>query len=273
MPGETKHAMSDFLARAARYQSEEREIASRLIEIALRPTLAIGIAATTPTDDPESFRSASGALIYLSGVPFIVTNWHVIEAYRTFSARRETQFFFADRAIDPISRLYAESEELDLAVVIAAKLRIRSDRGRLAGVPDVQPYLPARWPPTPPQAGDAVFFAGWPEVGRSVDVANREAAFQPYGYVGATIQDVMPDKFTIQFDRERFVGITGAETRNQLQERRLSGLSGSPIFRDTSNSGGLAPELIGFVKEYSESWDLIIATSALNLRADGRLER
>jgi hypothetical protein len=264
--------MSDFLARAARYQSDEREIATRLLEIALRPTVAIGIAATTPTDDPDSFRSASGALIYLGGIPFIVTNSHVIEAYRTFSAQRETQFFFADCAIDPIPRLYAESRELDLAVVIAAKLRVRSDRGRLAGVPDVQPYIPARWPPAPPQAGDAVFFAGWPEVGRSVDVAKREATFQPYGYVGATIQDVMPGKFTIQFDRERFVGISGTETPGQLQERKLSGLSGSPIFRDTSNSGGLAPELVGFVKEYSKNWDLIIATSALNLRADGRLE-
>jgi hypothetical protein len=243
-----------------------------LIEIALGPTVAIGIAATTPVDDQDPFRSASGALIYFRGVPFLLTSWHVLETYRTFSRERQTQFYFADCAIDPVARLFMENDEVDLAVIDASNLHIRRDRARLLGVPDVQPHRPSQWPPPPPQAGDNVFFAGWPEVGRTIDIANMEATFQPYGYVGATVRDVTRHIFTVEFERDQFRGVTGLETRAQLEERQLSGLSGTPIFRDTSGTGGLVPELIGFVKEYSENWDLMIATSALNVRADGRVE-
>jgi hypothetical protein len=250
----------------------EQEIAEGLIHFALEPTVAVGIAATTPTDDPDSFRSASGTLIRLSGVPVLVTNWHVVEAYRKFAAQRETQFFFADTAIDPVERLHSESQELDLAVLLAYRLRIRADRNAPAGVPHIRVYEPTQWPPAPPQPGDSVFFAGWPEVGRSVDFANMEATFQPYAYVGATIQEATADKFTIQFDRARFWGVTGLETQEQLEERQLSGLSGGPIFRDMSASGRMH-ELVGFITEYGVNWDLLIATSALNIRPDGRIDR
>jgi hypothetical protein len=248
----------------------ERELAERLISFALEPTVAIGIAATTPTEDPDSYRSASGLLIILEGVPYLITDWHVLEKYRTLASFRETQFFFADTAIDPIERLHAESKELDLAVLLAYNLRIRTDRNRLSGVPHVRPYEPRVWPPSPPQPGESVFFAGWPEVGRKVDVANMEATFSPYAYVGASVSEVGSGNFTIQFDRSRFRGVSGFETQKQLQERDLEGLSGSPIFRYMPALSP-EPELVGFVREYSKTWDLLIATSALCLLPDGRI--
>jgi hypothetical protein len=245
----------------------EREIAERLIQFALASTVAIGVAAKTPTDDPHSFRSASAALIRLSGVPILITAWHVIEAYRVLAAQRDTQFFFADCAIDPIERLHCESQDVDLAVILAYDLRIRSDRNEAVGIPDVHVYEPAEWPPTPPRAGDSIFFAGWPEVGRSVDVPKLEATFQPYAYVGATISDVTKQSFTIPIDRTRIRGITGRETQQQLQEKDLSGLSGAPIFRDMS-AVGRPHELVGFIKEFAPNWDVFIATSALHIQAD-----
>lgn len=250
----------------------EREIAERLIHFVLEPTVSVGIAEMTPTDDPESFRSASGVLLRLRGVPYLITNWHVLEAYRNLAAQRATQFFFAENAVDPIQRLHSESAELDLAVLLAYNLRIPVERNRLAGVPDVRVYEPEQWPPAAPEAGDSVFFAGWPEKGRSVDIENMEARFRPYAYVGATIQEVTDGGFTIPFDPTDLRGVTGLETKEQLQERDLSGLSGGPIFRDMSASGR-APELVGFIKEHATTWGLLLATSALHLRSDGQIER
>ena len=152
-------------------------------------------------------------------------------------------------------------------------LTIRTERNRHDGVPDIRVYEPAHWPPAPPQQGDSVFFAGWPEVAASVDVPNMGATFQPYGYAGATVTEMTDHGFTIEVDRAKFRGITGRETQQQLQERDLSELSGSPIFRDNSaGSGGY--ELVGFIKEYAPKWDIFFATSAVNIRADDlRVER
>lgn len=250
----------------------EQAIAERLIQFALVPTVSVSIAATTPTEDPNSYRSASGALIRLSGVPLLVTNWHVIEAYRGLAAQQETQFFFGDTAFDPIARLHSESEDLDLAVLLAYNLKVRAARNQPAGVPHIRVYEPTQWPPAPPRAGDSVFFAGWPEVGRSVDIENMEAAFRPHAYVGAMIQEVTEGGFTIPFDPSTFRGVTGRETEEQLRESDLSGLSGGPVFRDMS-AFGRPPELVGFIKEHARTWGLMIATSALHIRADGQIQR
>lgn len=249
---------------------DERATAERLIRFALEPTVSIGIAAVPPADDEQAFRSASAALVYLSGVPLLITNAHVLEAYRLLSAERTTQFFFADNAIDPIERLRAEDRDLDLALLLAYNLRI--DTRRDAGVPNIKPFIAQQWPPEPPRAGDSVFFAGWPEVGRTIDVPQREATFQPYAYVGASIADVGGSGFTIEFDRTKFRGVTGCETEQQINERDLSGLSGAPIFRDTTTNGG-TPELIGFVKEHMQLYDVLVATSALHITANLRIER
>lgn len=249
---------------------EEVAIAARLIHLALQPTVSIGMAAVPPSDDKDSFRSASGALVYISGVPLLVTNWHVIDAYRTLSAQRKTEFFFADQAIDPIERLRDENRDLDLAILFAYNLRILATREN--DVPNIKPFEPAAWPPEPPSRGDSIFFAGWPEVGRSVDVAKREATFQPYAYVGAQIADVGSSLFTIEFNRKHFRGVTGRETQQQINERDLSGLSGAPIFRDRSGKGGGA-DLVGFVKEHTQDSDVLIATSALHIHPELRIER
>ena len=251
----------------------EQEIAESLIQFALEPTVSVGITAVPPTDDRASFRSASGVLLRLRGVPYLVTNSHVLDAYRGLAAQGETQFFFAENAVDPIERLHAESPELDLAVLLAYSLRVPVKRNRLAGVPDIRVYEPTQWPPAAPQAGDRVFFAGWPEVGRSDDIANMEARFRPYAYVGGMIQEVTAGgRFTMYFDPSVFRGVTGLETLEQLQESNLSGLSGGPVFRDMS-SFGRAHELVGFIEKHGAMSKAMFATSALHLQEDGQIER
>lgn len=263
----------DFLSRASRYQSDERQIATSLIEIGLAPCPHIIIAPRDPGDQEAQFHSASGALIDFAGRPCLVTNKHVLDVYRAESAKRPTVFEFAGVGIDPLQRLYSEDAAVDIAVVRLDGLRIDVARSPLSGIPNLQLYRPPKWPPNAPQPGDSVFFAGWPEVGRKIDISEAEAAFQPYSWTGVKVQSVTDDQFTILFERERFQGVSGWETAEQLAERNLSGLSGTPIFRDTSVSGGLAADLIGFVKQYSPGMDYLVATSALNLRADGRIER
>lgn len=249
----------------------EREIAENLIQFALASSVAIGIAAKVPDVDDDAFRSASGALMRISGAPILVTNWHVVDAYRTLAEQRETQFYFSDVAFDPRARLWSEDKDLDLAVIAVHELKILRDRNRAVGIPDICVYEPAVWPPPPPQPGDSVFFAGWPEVGRSVDVAKMEATFQPYSFVGATIAALTDRGFTIEFDRTRLRGVRGDETQEQLQERRLSGLSGAPIYRDMSGVGK-PHELVGFVERFSEAWDVLCATSSLHITKNLKLE-
>jgi hypothetical protein len=263
----------DFLSRAETVNSPQREILTRLIELGLTSCVHILIAPKPPIEVDDVFRSASGALIDFGGRPCLVTNKHVVDAYRELSAVRPTVFELADIGIDPKVRLYSEDEGVDLAVIRLDGLRIRVDRGALTDVPKLQLYHRDEWPATGPQVGDQVFFAGWPEVGRNVDVEEREAVFTPYCFTGIEIHSVPDDQFTMRFERERFQGIMGWETAAQLAERNLSGLSGTPIFRDTSLSGGLVPDLIGFVKQYSCEYDYLIATSALNLQPDGRVKR
>jgi hypothetical protein len=245
----------------------EDQLAAELLHFALESSVAIGIASKVPSEDPDSFRSATGALVQLYGRPLLVTNWHVIQRYRELSQMRETQFFFADRAIDPLPRLQSENQDLDLALIRADGLRLRADRNRNEGIPDLSVYEPQQWPPAPPQVGDSVFFSGWPEVARSVDVPTMEATFQPYGYLGATIADVTEMTFTVHFDRTSVRGVTGRETHEQIHENELSGLSGTPIFRDMSRQRK-PHELVGFIKRFAKAWDTFLATSASHIRED-----
>jgi hypothetical protein len=263
----------DFLSRASRYQSDERQIATSLIEIGLSSCAHIIIAPRDPSDQQALFHSASGMLIDFDGRPCLITNKHVLDAYREESVKRATVFEFAGVSIDPLQRLYSEDATVDLVVLRLDGLRIDVARSSLSGVPKLQLYKPPKWPPNAPQPGDSVFFAGWPEVGRRIDAAEAEAAFQPYSWTGVKIQSVSDDQFTILFERERFQGVSGWETAEQLAERNLSGLSGTPVFRDTSVVGGLAADLVGFVKQYSPGMDYLVATSALNIRPDGIIQR
>jgi hypothetical protein len=181
----------DFLARAEAFQSPEREIQTQLTQIALSSCVHILIAPKPPIDADPVFFSASGALIDFGGRPCLVTNKHVLDAYRKRAAVRPTVFEFAEIGIDPEPRLYSEDESVDLAVIRLDGLNIRVDRGVLTDIPHVQLYKPHEWPTTEPRKGDQVFFAGWPEVGRVVDVEEREAAFTPYCFTGTEIHGVV----------------------------------------------------------------------------------
>lgn len=254
-----------------RFLLNERLIASRLIDIGLASSLHILIAPAEPEAHRTEFYSASGALIDFGGRPCLVTNKHVVDFYRAQIALRPTVFEFAGARLDPLARLYSENDLVDLAVLRLDGLRI--DVHRDGGVPRLELFKRKKWPPQPPRAGDRVFFAGWPEVGRSVDVEEREVSFRPYSWIGMEIRNAGYDQFSILFERDKFQGVTGWETPDQLAERNLSGLSGSPIFRDPSTDGRLAADLIGFVKQYNPDLDYLVATSALNLRGDGKIER
>lgn len=254
----------DFLAA----RSDVKNAADRLADSGLLSCVHVLIAPKDPNDGAAPFYSASAALIDFGGRPCLVTNKHVLDVYFAELDRRPTVFEFAGIGIDPLPRLYSEDADVDLVVLRLDGLRIRADRDLQSGVPNIQFYNLTRWPPAPARAGDRVFFAGWPEVGRSVDRAVAEVMFQPYSWYGTEIHNVAGDQFSILFERERFRGTTGWETAEQLAERNLSGLSGTPIFREAS-----PPEIIGFVKQYSAALDYLVATSALNLRADGQIER
>ena len=264
--------MADFLARAEAFNTPDREIASSLCDIALAFSTQIIIGRTdVAATDPSRVRSATGSIIDIGGRPCLVTNKHVLDAYREERAKGPTVFEFAGVSIDPDDRrLYAENTQVDLAVVRLDGLQIRVDRSVVAGVPDLQVFKRTDWPAEPVSVGDKVFFAGWPEVGRRFGDDDNELIFQPYAFVGVEVRTVTDDQFTCLFDRSQFSGIFGWETARQMSERELSGLSGSPIFRDFGD-GVLAPDLVGFVKQYKPEYDYLIATSANNILADGHI--
>jgi|GEM_PF-4337064 len=233
-------------------------------------------------------RSATVTALDLGGCRRIVMNQHVLKLYRDAVAANSTggavRVQIGSTPIDLKSVLLDENEASDLAVLDATDLDLRRDE-----MPDMvnalmlgtgwiddayvplQFHTPSPWPATDIKSDDAILLGGYPEFLRERN--GMDVTHASWSMAGIPITGEGFDEFRVRFDRSRWQNQFGKSDEPLLLTKQLSGLSGSPVFVERLAEGGWICSLVGFVKAYDPDGDLLIVTSATNIRSDGSLKR
>jgi hypothetical protein len=202
---------------------------------------------------------------------FMITNSHVLEAFRqSLSAHPTALFSFAGQhPFDPLSRIVTESTLRDVAIIDVTDLQVSRKLDRNSAIGSLLPHIADPWPSPTPEHGDSVVFGGWLECHRAQDGINVDFVATPF--VGMRIDDVTETYATLTFEREYYVAGDGTTDHPILTETDLSGLSGSPVFKIVK-SPIERPAFIGIVRDHLCEQDVVRVALLTSLNSQGLFE-
>ena len=156
----------------------------------------------------------------------------------------------------PENRVIDRSSELDLATFELSDIIVAASGGYF--------HAPRHWPTGVVTEGDAILLGGYPGLLREEHHATADIPFQ--WFAGAATS-VSPLNVSLNID---FKNLHQPLKPNSPLNPQLGGMSGGPVFR-------LVPgiiehlELVGFIYEYHESFELILARPTICLQSSGQL--
>ena len=204
----------------------------------------------------------NGSIFFLrpNDISFAVTANHVYQKYITDKKSYTNIFCQIGDILFPLEeRLIDINEELDIAT-----FRITSDEIRKINKIEL-----SMWPPSLPDIGKGVLFAGFPGHER-FELSSHEVSFGIYAALG-TATTVSERNITCQFKRKDWVEIT--EFALPPKGYSLNGLSGAPLFTVIERDGLWLWALGGVIYEFSPNIEIIMASRADNILADGSLKK
>jgi hypothetical protein len=218
-------------------------------------------------------KSATGVLISLRDRIILVTDWHVVDAYRSYRKQNHSaQLQFAETAINLDSRIIDEDQDLDLVTLDMTNATIKRAVPWSAGMPaTLTPFLPSVWPPADLLQGDVVFFGGYVGAHRREELGGRILIHQPYSVSSLCVTGVFTGQFSIRIDRSGWQSVDGRQNHPGIELKDWGGLSGSPIFRVREVGAIIEPDLVGFVKEHKPEYEVLIGSYAHSIRGDGTI--
>jgi len=204
--------------------------------------------------------NGTGAFVRMNSRFIGITCFHIIDAYRKRRAAGEADFFyFGDVPIDPEGLLISQSERLDLVTFDFQNLVGRSPRFAPENF-----YVPHRWPPSEVELGNLIVLVGFPGVWTE-QTGLFHLEFSAYSFGGII------DSFGEEHIYTRLLpGESIAILQQKPGPESVGGISGAPVFL-WRESPIWAAELVGFVKEYQESLDLLYIRRATSLDDDGKV--
>ncbi|MBZ5680788.1 MAG: hypothetical protein LAO24_11860 [Acidobacteriia bacterium] len=190
-----------------------------------------------------------------------VTCEHVLREYRRIKeAQTQTVFHFGRAAINPEEHLISENRVYDLAVFDLTPF--------VGEVPDFTAAKfvePTTWPPRDVSREDVICLGGFPGIWRE-QINLGHLRFCSFSSGAGQVHAVGEHHLMTRVEVEKCV----TQFNNGVVLGSLGGLSGGPVFVWRKESI-LAAELVGFISEYQECYDLMRVTSANLIRENGTL--
>jgi hypothetical protein len=188
-----------------------------------------------------------------------VTCHHVLEAYRKKKAQDPNVVFqFGRASLMPDDFLIDEDKCVDLAT-----LNLTSFVSDMTGRDKQGLIEPTSWPPEAISTDYVIAFAGIPEIWRE-HMSPDYSRFYSFNSGISKVHSVTEDHLVTKIEVEKCI----TQPRDGKILGSLSGMSGGPVFvwRKTNL---LRAELVGFIHEYQETYDLLMIRAARVLREDG----
>ena len=204
--------------------------------------------------------SATFSFINTGKIYMAITNWHVIDIYRTLKSKSPSVILqVGNEVIDPEKYIIDENEKLDLVTFSFNSLIDNTFKLKFCST--------ETWPPAIPRKDDLVVFSGFP--GNFVDKTKLPLvefhSFQFFEFV----YEVSEDHLTLH----RNLGecdLTSI-TKNIEEFKNLGGFSGSLICKvDQSKLIPLVP--IGIIYEGSSDWQIQLARHLDIIDISGRIK-
>jgi Trypsin-like peptidase domain len=200
--------------------------------------------------------------------PFVVTANHVFQSARRATSQNRMRFcgLMPDSLDGQIrdalefnfeERLIGYSSDHDIATFRMTSSELSQIRSNILSV----------WPPVIPQCSRGIVLAGYPGHERRLE-ANGILSFMVYPVL-ALATTVSDRQISCQFDREFCVQVSGFQTPPPNYE--TGGMSGGPVLTVIDHEGLQHWALGGVISEGSATFDLIYASRADCLRADGTI--
>jgi hypothetical protein len=186
-----------------------------------------------------------------------VTANHVYSEYlRNKQANPDLVCQFGGTPFSPEGRLIDRSASLDVATFDVSDVAIGMSGGSFHSTP--------KWPTEEAKEGDVLLLGGYPGRLREEGEVTAELPFQ--WFIGAA-SSVSPFNVALHLDLANLhQPLSPLETLN----RDLGGMSGGPVFRFVSSPIERL-EVVGFIYEYQEGYELMLARPSNCLREDGTL--
>jgi hypothetical protein len=211
------------------------------------------------TSYSASLRNGTGSLVKLGGKYLGVTCEHVLREYRRLKDA-QTVFHFGRAKINPEEYLISENRDYDLAVFDLTPI--------VGEVPDFTAAKfvePTTWPPRNASTEDVICLGGFPGIWRE-QVNLGHLRFYSFSSGAGQVHSAGEHHLVTRVEVEKCV----TQFTNGLVLGSLGGLSGGPVFVWRKESL-LTAELVGFISEYQENYDLMRVTSANLIRENGTL--
>lgn len=217
---------------------------------------------STAGTDRKHFILHNGTVCFLNtGSRLIaISADHVYAAYLADKARYpDLGCQFGGATFTPEEYLIDRDTALDLATFDFPELLI-APAGAIA-------HYPVTWPTPLVQKREVVLLGGYPGNLREEKVTIAEIPFQTFAL---PVTDVLPDHMILHLD---LPNVHWPFHEEQAINDRFYGASGGPVFRCIEAAPIDRLELVGFIFEYSESFDIVRATHASKVASDGRIVR
>ncbi len=215
-------------------------------------------------DSPFSSYSASlnngtGSLLKLGDKYLGVTCEHVLRHYRSLN-EPQTVFHFGRVAINPEEYLIDESHNYDLAV-----FDLTTYLGVVPEFTGAKFVEPTTWPPRDVSPEDVICLGGFPGIWRE-QINLGHLRFYSFSSGAAQVHAVGEHHLVTRVEVEKCV----TQFNNGLILGSLGGLSGGPVFA-WRKKPILTAELVGFIYEYEDVYDLMHVRLANLIQEDGTL--
>ncbi len=250
---------------------DQKDFGGQIVRLAGLYTSAIIIASKS---NDTVFNSASGFLLNTGAKTLLITNAHVLDFFLNLrQTNSDVVFVYCGEEIEPKIVDCERSEEIDLAILDVTGVTFQGEENGYwdSEFAKTQTYKPANWPHDPPRTGEYCVVVGWPAKYRSRD-SSREVEFAAFPFLGVSVDNVSESWFTIPFSREDYISSDFDPSNQAVFETALEGMSGCPVF--VMHRSKLIPiELIGIVRSYGETFDILYCTRSDIIMRDGSIRR
>lgn len=223
--------------------------------------------------EPSSvYQNASGFLLKPGAQTFLITNAHVMNAYRELREQYEDiAFIFGGRDFEPLIVDEDPDDVVDLVVIDVSEMDFvqRAPGYWDTPVASLMTYSPSSWPLDGPARGEATLTVGCPRKFRKHE-ENGSVEFAAFPMLGQFVDTVTDRWFAIPFNREEWISSDFDPENMVIYETMLGGMSGSPVF--ALHRAGVHPlQLIGVVRTYGEGLDVLYCTRVDLISDTGRI--
>ena len=202
----------------------------------------------------------SGTLcVFNTGIMQIgVTADHVYEQYLLDKTRFGSfGCQFGGATVEPEKWLIDRSRKADLATFQVPEV--------ILALANLYPHYPLQWPTEAVREREVVIYGGYPGSLREEKATTLESPFQT---IASAVTSASRDQMGLYLD---LVNLRWPFHDGEKINSRLGGMSGGGVYRVVEARPVDRIELVGFIYEHSETFDLMFARHAKFIAADGSI--